>query len=59
LTSSTGPTVAAGAYDDWGNPQPNPGQHQTGGLLTGVINLPASSDEGVDVGLFVGVELVE
>jgi RHS repeat-associated protein len=39
LTNSSGATVAAGAYDDWGNPQPNPGQHQTGGLLTGALNL--------------------
>jgi RHS repeat-associated protein len=39
LTNTTGATIAAGAYDDWGNPQPNPGEHQTGGLLTGAINL--------------------
>ena len=24
LTNGTGATVAAGAYDDWGNPQPLP-----------------------------------
>jgi RHS repeat-associated protein len=39
LTNTAGATVAAGAYDDWGNPQPAPGQHHIGGLLTGVINL--------------------
>jgi hypothetical protein len=39
LTNSTGATAAAGAYDDWGNPQPTPGTHQIGGLLNGAINL--------------------
>jgi RHS repeat-associated protein len=41
LTNDSGATVAAGAYDDWGNPQPNPGQHHIGGLLAGAINLAA------------------
>jgi RHS repeat-associated protein len=39
LTSSTGATVAAAAYDDWGQPQPAPGTHQIGGPLTGALNL--------------------
>jgi hypothetical protein len=35
LTNSSGATVPAGAYDNWGNAQQNPGTHQIGGLLTG------------------------
>jgi RHS repeat-associated protein len=37
ITGPAGHTEAAAAYDDFGNPEPAPGTHQIGGLLTGLV----------------------